>query len=144
MDDSAILRIEASFSNLLPRSQELIERFYAKLFATHPSLRPLFPNDLTDQKGKLLQALVLIVRNFRAPDVLHSRLVELGRRHQGYGAKPEHFPAFRDTLVGVMAEMLGSQWNPQLTSDWRTAIDYVGAIMLEGHPVAPSAPHHAH
>ena len=52
MDEQFIRRIEDSFNLLAPRGEELVDRFYANLFARNPELRPLFPPDMKNQKGK--------------------------------------------------------------------------------------------
>lgn len=132
MDNRTIERLISSFNLLAPRGQELVDRFYSHLFSQHPELRALFPEVMQDQKHKLLTALVLVVKNLRRVETLRPPLMDLGRRHAGYGAQPEHYAIVRDALVGVMAEMAGDAWSPQLDRDWNRAIDYVASVMLEG------------
>ena len=67
-----------------------------------------------------------------AVEKLEKPLAEMGRRHVGYGAEPEHYPVVRDTLVSVMADMAGYAWNDQLTNDWSGALDFVASAMLAG------------
>ena len=53
--------LEASFDHVAPRGDELMDVFYARLFAVAPGVRPLFAGtDLKRQKGMLLAALVLL------------------------------------------------------------------------------------
>lgn len=132
MAPDMIERLEQSFDALSGRADELIERFYESLFGKHPQVRSMFPEDMREQKKKLLASLVLVMKNLRTPDKLAAPLREMGQRHVGYGTQPEHYPVVRDTLVGVMADMAGDAWNEQLDQDWRGAIDAVAAIMLEG------------
>ena len=139
MDEAMIERLEESFALLAPRGEEVVARFYAHLFSEHPAVRALFPLGMADQKKKLLASLVLVVKNLRSPDQLRGALVELGRRHAGYGAQAEHYPIVRDALVGVMAEVGGSQWNDQLTADWNAALDLVASLMLEGQALEATA-----
>ena len=132
MNEEMIDRLEKSFKLLAPRGPELVDRFYAHLFSRHPAVRPMFPDDMHEQKKKLLASLVLVIENIRAVEKLEKPLADMGRRHVGYGTKPEHYPAVRDTLVSVMADMAGDTWNDQLTDDWSTALDFVAGAMLEG------------
>ncbi len=132
MDQEQIERLESSFNLLAPRAQELADRFYAKLFTEHRELRSMFPREMSQQKQKLVASLVLVVKNFRTAEKLHQPLVEMGQRHVGYGTEPEHYPVVRDTLVAVMGEMAGEAWNEQLDSDWKSAVDFVASVMLEG------------
>ena len=133
MDNALIERLEASFNLLAPRGEELVERFYANLFAKNPAVRPMFPSDMAEQKKKLLASIVLVIQNLRKTENLAEPLKKLGGKHVGYKTQPEHYPIVRDTLVGVMKDMAGSQWNEQLTSDWSGALDFIASVMLEGH-----------
>ncbi|MCG8406030.1 MAG: globin domain-containing protein [Phycisphaerales bacterium] len=133
MDQALIERLENSFNLLAPRGPELVDRFYAHLFSKNPGVRPMFPEEMSGQKKKLLASLVLVMQNIRKPEKLQQPLIEMGRRHVGYGTKPEHYPIVRDTLVQVMSEMAGDQWADQLTEDWNAALNVVAGIMIEGH-----------
>ena len=59
MNEEMIQRIESSFNLLAPRGEELVDRFYANLFARHPEVRSLIPPEMKSQKGKLLSSLRL-------------------------------------------------------------------------------------
>lgn len=132
MDDARTQRLEESFAALAPRGEELVERFYHRLFETHPDVRTLFPEDMTQQRGKLLSTLVLVVNSIRNLDGLVPVLHNLGARHLELGTLPEHYGAVRDGLVDTMAEMAGALWSDTLDQDWRTTIDLLSSIMLEG------------
>ncbi len=49
--------LETSFDLVAPHGDELMDEFYSRLFATAPSVRPLFPTDMQRQKVMLLGAL---------------------------------------------------------------------------------------
>ena len=53
-------------------------------------------------------------------------------RHTGYGAKPQHYPIVRDTLVEAMARTAAPDWDESLSEDWRQSIDLLGRHMI-GH-----------
>lgn len=135
MNEEVLIRLEQSFQVLAPRGLELVDRFYAHLFSRHPGVRPLFPVNMSDQKNKLLNSLVLVMRNLRKTEQLKQPLFDMGKRHVEYGALREHYPVVRDTLVDVMADMAGPQWNDQLSADWKQAIDFVAAAMLTAYDV---------
>lgn len=136
VDQALIERLERSFKLLAPRGQELVDRFYAKLFSENRPVRKLFPDDMTGQKKKLLASLIFVVQNLRKPDRMVGPLHEMGSRHVGYGTQAEHYPVVRDTLVAVMGEIAGDAWNDQLTADWTAALNVVAGIMLEGAKTA--------
>ena len=61
--------LETSFDLVAPRGEELVDRFYAKLFAAAPAVRPLFAHtDLRRQKAMLLGTLVLLRKSLRDLD----------------------------------------------------------------------------
>ena len=46
------------------------------------------------------------------PDIelLTEIMLDLGSKHRQFGVKPDHFPPMGQALIGVMQEMLGSQF----------------------------------
>lgn len=143
MDNATIERLESSFKLLAPRGEELVDQFFARLFAENPSVRPMFPESLADQKKMLLAALVLVLENIRNPEKLAEPLKKMGGRHEGYGTKIEHFPIVRDVLVYVMSEMAGNQWNDQLTEDWTNALNFFASVMVDDQKAAQNGPRQA-
>lgn len=126
--------LETSFEAIAPSAERLVERFYEELFDRHPAVRPIFAGtDLVEQRGKLLAALKLVMANLRKPDALASAVGELGRRHQDYGALPEHYPAVAETLIDVMADIAGSAWTPAVENAWKNALGAIAEIMLDAY-----------
>jgi len=132
MDTHSIERIRSSFQLLAPRGQDVVNDFYERLFRTAPSVRPLFPDDMSGQKGHLLAALGLVVKHADNLGALTEPLHEMGARHVGYGAQPAHYGVVRDTLLATLAQFAGGAWTPQLEADWTAALNAVAGVMLEG------------
>ncbi len=132
MDRQRIERLESSFNLVAPQAQELVDRFYALLLSRYPQVRPMFPEKMDNQKGKLIASLVLVVKNIRIPDKLLDPLTEMGKRYVAYGAVPEHYPLVRDTMLEVLGEIAGDAWTEQLYEDWHAALDLVSSVMNEG------------
>jgi methyl-accepting chemotaxis protein len=124
--------LESSFDLLAPRGEELVETFYARLFARAPEVRPLFGTDLRRQRAMLLHALVMVRRSVRDLDALVPVLHRLGARHVGYGARPEHYPVVADTLIATMAELAGGDWSDRYALAWEQGLAVVAGAMLEG------------
>lgn len=142
MDAAQVARIRLSFEAIAPRAHELVELFYDKLFANYPQVRMMFPADMSGQQKHLLSAIKLVVQNADRFETLREPLLAMGERHVGYGAKPEHYPIVRDTLLGALAEVAGNVWNEQLRRDWADALNAVAGVMLEGaQRAAPTAVH---
>ena len=126
--------LETSFNLLAPQAEELVSRFYQTLFETHPAVVPMFSNTTAEsQQTKLLAALKLVIANLRKPDVLADALTSLGARHQGYGAKPEHYQAVANVLIGVMKDMAGDAWTIEINNAWTQALTVVAEVMLGGY-----------
>ena len=126
--------LESTFEALAPQADELVSRFYDKLLADHPEVKPLFTNvDIASQKKKLVAALVLVINNLRKPEALVPALQEMGLRHQGYGVKPEHYPIVASTLLGVMEEMAGELWTEEVATAWTEALNTVATAMIEAY-----------
>jgi hemoglobin-like flavoprotein len=124
--------LETSFDLIAPRGDELMDVFYARLFAAAPSVRPLFPEDMARQKTMLLGALVLLRKSLRDLDAIVPKLRALGARHVGYGAVPEHYPVVGEVLIASMAAVAGDAWLPEHESAWSAAFDVVASTMIAG------------
>lgn len=126
--------LQESFEAIKPNAEQLVHIFYDKLFADFPGVKPLFANTTqAEQEKKLLAALALVVNNLRNPDALAGALKEMGARHQGYGALPEHYPAVVNTLLASMSELAGDLWTPELYDAWKKALDVVSTVMLSAY-----------
>lgn len=132
MNSATVERLESSFALIAPQGEKLVDLFYTRLFAENPSVRSMFPADITEQKKKLLASLVLVMENIRKTENLAEPLTKLGERHFEFGAKAEHYPIVRDTLIATMEELAGDQWNAQLTQDWAGALDFISSVMIAG------------
>jgi hemoglobin-like flavoprotein len=129
--------LETSFDLLAPRGEELVDIFYARLFAAAPAVKPLFAaTDLRRQKAHLLGALVLLRKSLRDLDAIVPTLRMLGGRHVAYGARPEHYPVVGEVLIASMAELAGDAWRPEYERAWGAAFDIVAGVMLDGAAAA--------
>jgi hemoglobin-like flavoprotein len=125
--------LETSFDLVAPRGDELMDVFYARLFAAAPAVEPLFAGtDLRRQKTMLLGTLVLLRKSLRDLDAIAPKLRELGARHVAYGAQPEHYPVVGEVLIASMAAIAGSAWRAEYEQAWAAAFALVAAAMLEG------------
>ena len=125
--------LETSFDLVAPKGDELVETFYARLFETAPSVKPLFASsDMNHQRTMLLSALVLLRKSLRDVDSIVPALKRMGARHVGYGAAPAHYPVVGEVLIGSMAEIAGPAWEPRFERAWGEAFAVVAGAMLEG------------
>jgi len=125
--------LEESFDIVAPRGDALMDEFYARLFEAAPAVRPLFAaTDIDRQKTMLLGTLVLLRKSLRDLGAILPKLRDLGARHVAYGAQPDHYPLVGDVLIGAMAAIAGSEWQPRHEHAWREAFGVVAGTMLDG------------
>jgi methyl-accepting chemotaxis protein len=125
--------LETTFDLVAPRGDELMDIFYARLFAAAPAVRPLFDGtDLDRQKGMLLSTLVLLRRSLRNLDAIVPTLRGLGARHVAYGARPEHYIVVGEVLIASLAEVAGEAWRPEHELAWAAAFAVIADAMLSG------------
>jgi hemoglobin-like flavoprotein len=142
--------LEASFDLIAPRGEELVDVFYSRLFEAAPAVEPLFAHsDLRKQKAMLLATLVLLRKSLRDLEAIASKslrdleaiapkLRQLGARHVGYGARPEHYPVVAEVMLASMAEIAGRAWTQDVAAAWAGALNLVATAMLEGAEEAES------
>ena len=123
-----------SFNLIAPQAEEVMSRFYDELFSRFPAVKPMFANTTKAKQMKMLLAsLKLVIANLDNPDKLVPALQEMGKRHKGYGAVPEHFTAVAETLMDVMKEFAGKAWTKQVHAAWSDALNLVAETMLGGY-----------
>jgi hemoglobin-like flavoprotein len=129
--------LERSFARVKPRADQFAADFYADLFARNPQTQALFTGtDMTEQRKKLMDSLVLVIENLENPDVLTGALRRLGQRHTGYGVVPDHYGLVGASLLATFEKHLGPEWTPGVRQAWVDAYGAVTQIMLDGAPAA--------
>ena len=123
-----------SFELIAPQAEDVMSRFYDELFTRFPQVQPMFANTTKAKQMKMLLAsLKLVIANLDNPDKLVPALKEMGKRHKGYGAVPEHYTAVAETLMDVMKEFAGKAWTKKVHNAWSDALNLVAETMLGGY-----------
>ena len=103
--------------------------FYDRLFALDPALRELFHHvNMPNQDKKITAMLGALVQGRVTTD----ELVALGRRHAGYGVRPQHYRVVVDALLWALEHQLGSSWTPAVRTAWYDALTRAAAVMRAG------------
>jgi hemoglobin-like flavoprotein len=125
--------LEESFDLVAPQGDELMRKFYDRLFEVAPAVQPLFGEvDMERQRQALLNMLVVLRESLRDLDDIVPDLEDLGARHVEYGAQPAHYPVVGEVLIEAMAEIAGDAWKPEYTAAWQEAYGVVQGVMLSG------------
>ena len=61
MTPEQIKLVQDSFAKVVPISDEAAELFYDRLFEVAPSVKAMFPADMTEQRKKLMATLAVVV-----------------------------------------------------------------------------------
>ena len=126
--DQATLVME-SWKKVTPIAGAAADLFYGKLFELDPSLRPMFPADLSDQKKKLMATIGFAVGCLSRLDTLVPVVRELGKRHAGYGVKDSHYDTVAAALLWTLEQGLGPDWTPETKDAWVTVYGVLASTM---------------
>lgn len=117
---------------LIPACEAVSIECYRRLFAAHPEIKALFPDDMEIQQEKLVLMLASAIDLLSDRAKFHAKCSELGRQHIGYGARPEHYPI----VIGLILEELGRAADPPLTEEeqqcWVLLFWLIESAMLNG------------
>ena len=130
MSHEIVVQVQRSFKDVAPIADEVGWGFYARLFETHPELRPLFAEDIRPQSRKLVQMLAMVVNGLHRLDAIGPELEELARLHREHGVIDVHYAMVCDALVWTLGEALGEAFTPQARQAWTTAFTALADLMI--------------
>jgi len=128
--DIALVRL--TFDHVVPISGVAADMFYERLFYMAPSLRGMFPEDMRDQKRKLMMMLATAVNGLKDLDALAPQLMALGARHAGYGVMDYHYKAVGEALIWTLERGLADKFTPAVERAWVRVYLLVAATMQAG------------
>lgn len=118
MTESQIALVKSSWRKVTPISAQAADLFYGKLFELDPTLRTLFPNDMKQQKIKLMQMLAYCVQGLDNLEDIVPDVQALGIRHKGYRIEAAHYPTVGAALLWTLEQGLGSDFTPEVKQAW--------------------------
>ena len=124
--------VRESWAQVAPIADVAATIFYDRLFELDPSLRPMFAHtDMAGQRRNLMQTLTVVVKSIDRLGEIVPAVQALGRRHAGYGVKPEHFATVGQALLDTLAVGLGEGFTPDVREAWATAYGVLADVMME-------------
>lgn len=123
--------VKNSWIQVMPFADTAADLFYAKLFELDDSLRGLFPTDLSEQKKKLMATLGRVVASLDNLPAVVPAVQALGKKHVGYGVKPEHYATVGSALLATLAAGLGPAFTPEVQDAWIVAYGTLSGAMIE-------------
>ena len=139
MTEIEINHIRKSFAILSQDPEGLASDFYARLFATAPSVRSLFKTDLRDQGKKLVAMLAVVVHNLDRLDTILGAVQSLGRRHADYGVRDEHYDQVGAALLETLRSRLGATFTDDVRGAWAVAYGTLATVMRTAQASVPRA-----
>lgn len=129
MTPQQIELVQASFKKVVPIAGTAADLFYDRLFEIAPTVRPMFPEELGEQKKKLIGMLATAVNSLHKLDTIVPAVQDLGRRHKGYGVSDEHYTPVGAALLWTLEKGLGAEFTPDVKSAWTEAYTTLAGVM---------------
>jgi hemoglobin-like flavoprotein len=131
MTPAQVAMVQDSFKKVVPIAATAADLFYDRLFTIAPQVRQLFPDDLRQQKTKLIGMLATAVGNLHQMDQIIPAVKDLGRRHVSYGVTAEHFEPVGEALLWTLAQGLGSDFTPPVRAAWTEVYMTLSRVMKD-------------
>jgi nitric oxide dioxygenase len=132
--------VQESFAKVAPISETAAVLFYDRLFEIAPSVKAMFPTDMTEQRKKLMATLAVVVNGLSNLESILPAASALAKRHVSYGAKPAHYPVVGAALLWTLEKGLGEAWTPEVAAAWTAAYGMLSGYMIgEGYGSAQAA-----
>lgn len=142
--DQQKVAILESWKMVVPIAETAADLFYRRLFELEPSYRELFPEDLTEQKRKLVKMLAFIVKALDWPDEawqasvpededLFLVVLALGRRHHVlYRIPDESYQTVGEALIWTLDFGLGKAFTEEVRDAWLHVYTLLAKTMRMG------------
>jgi nitric oxide dioxygenase len=130
MTPAQIKLVQDSFSKVAPIADQAAVIFYDRLFEVAPSVKAMFPADMTEQRKKLMATLAAVVNGLTNLESILPAASALATRHVAYGAKPEHYPVVGGALLWTLEKGLGEAWTPEVAAAWTAAYGTLSTFMI--------------
>jgi hemoglobin-like flavoprotein len=129
MTPEQVTMVQDSFKKVVPIADTASDLFYDRLFIIAPEVRPLFPDDLKEQKKKLIGMLATAVTNLHQVDTILPAVENLGKRHVSYGVTAKHYEPVGAALLWTLEQGLGPDFTLPLKDAWTEAYVMLAGVM---------------
>jgi nitric oxide dioxygenase len=135
-----IALVQSSFKSVVPIADQAATLFYTRLFEIAPETRPLFADDISRQKKKLIQMLAWVVTNLHQLHTILPAIQDLGHRHAGYEVKPSYYEPVGAALIWTLEQGLGRDaFTDEIRQAWLAAYAVLSDAMIEASRQTPQA-----
>ncbi|GJD75530.1 globin family protein [Methylobacterium goesingense] len=131
MTPQQVTLVQDSFAKVRPIADTAADLFYGRLFEIAPGVRAMFPEDMREQKKKLMAMLGLAVTNLHKPDTVVPALQTLGRQHVAFGTQAAHYAPVGEALLWTLEQGLGPDFTPEVREAWTETYGLVARVMQD-------------
>lgn len=139
MTPEQVALVQTSFAKVMPIKDSASELFYDRLFEKNPSVRSMFPDDVTNQRKKLMAALATVVSGLSKPDTINPAIQALGVKHVAYGAEAAHYGPVGEALIWTLEQGLGDSFDRKTRDAWIAAYTLLSNEMIEAAEASKAA-----
>jgi len=130
MTPDQIFLIQSSFHHLDAMPAKAAEIFYDRLWTIDPTTAPLFAqSDMALQGHKLIALLAFVVDALDTPELVVPVVQDLARRHIAYGVTEAQYTSMGKALFGMLEQMLGAGFTPEVAAAWHEGYALLSSIM---------------
>ena len=123
--------VQRTWRAVVPIAGQAADLFYDRLFELDHRLEPLFPDDLSQQKKKLMAMIGRVVAELGDVSSVVPAAQELGRRHAGYGVRDEDYATVGAALIWTLEQGLGAAFTPEVKDSWVAAYALLSSVMRQ-------------
>ena len=130
MNSTQVKLVQESFAKVVPISEAAAVIFDDRLFEVAPSVKAMFPDDMSGQRKKLKTMLAAVVNGLGNLESILPAASALAKRHVNYGAQPEHYPVVGGALLWTLEKGLGEAWTSDVADAWTAAYGTLSGYMI--------------
>ncbi|MCH6258638.1 globin domain-containing protein [Puniceicoccaceae bacterium K14] len=131
MTEKQIELVQTTWEKCVPIADTAADIFYDKLFVLDPSLRAIFPEEMKEQKKKLMMMITTAVRGLNNLEQIVGAVQNLGRGHVSYGVKDEHYDTVGAALIYTLGQGLGEAFTDEVKEAWVATYTLLATTMKD-------------
>ena len=131
MTPEQVTLVQESWAAVAPIADQAADLFYGRLFELDPSLRALFPDDMAEQKKKLMQTLAVCVNGLTDLGEIVPAVKALGQRHVAYKVEDSQYETVGAALLWTLEQGLGDAFTSDVKDAWVEVYTILSTTMKE-------------
>lgn len=131
LTDAQITLVQESFARVEPIAEPVAQVFYGRLFDLDPSLREMFPEEMSEQRKKLITTLKIVVAGLSVVEKIMPALESLGRRHISYDVEEVHYEVVAQALIWTLQQAIDEEFTDEVRDAWLATYHLMAKIMME-------------